>query len=147
MAEPRDLNEITAKHENDLRATRGVHGRQKRQHASSSLSVDDVSHLLERLQSLQAERSWQPIETAPKDGGDDLPPRILLLAGGDVHVGRWARDIWHHAHLLAGSQWQREWDWHCEGLALGAIQPTHWQPCPSSALTSTPASPSTETQE
>lgn len=54
MAEPRDLNAITAKHENDLRATRGVHSRQKRPHASSSLSVADVSYLLERLQSLEA---------------------------------------------------------------------------------------------
>lgn len=67
--------------------------------------------------------TWQPIETAPKDGTP-----ILLYKPNEKRMG---------AYLLAGF-WDVEW-WACAGSKLVYFSrldqreyghPTHWQPLP-----------------
>jgi hypothetical protein len=70
------------------------------------------------------ERSgWQPIATAPKDGGhqDDQHshgPYVLLCADGNVIRGRW----WQSRTRIDSSNFIADGGWACF--------PTHWQPLP-----------------
>jgi hypothetical protein len=67
--------------------------------------------------------TWQPIETAPKDGTNVL----LLLASGRRTVGGWEAQKYYLKPVpywrtefgyLAGVKWDRD------------NQPTHWMPLP-----------------
>lgn len=67
------------------------------------------------LQEARAERDWQPIETAPKDG------RYMLLM--------WPH--WSPRHAIIGRWFCGEWDaiWRLEG-DRDDPSPTHWMPLP-----------------
>jgi hypothetical protein len=59
---------------------------------------------------------WQPIETAPKHGGNIMLWCVDLVGGnGRVATGSW-RDSY-------GGSW---WDYHMEYM----LNPTHWMPLP-----------------
>lgn len=87
----------------------------------------EIDNLTAQLATAEKRSSWQPIETAPKDG------RLLLLHGVDVHneyrkppfIGRWAGDY----EGDVGRYWQ------CRTPGLSAeIAPTHWQYLPEPPL-------------
>jgi hypothetical protein len=66
--------------------------------------------------------TWQPIETAPRDG-----TRVLVF---------WAPSIiqisWHEVsyRVINGQEWFRRVGWMVDGLTTGEIYPTHWMPLP-----------------
>lgn len=65
--------------------------------------------------------TWQPIETAPKDGGD-----VLLF---------WPLDGLDHAafsRIKIGwwSERQSDWIWQDRAVRTYSEPPTHWQPLP-----------------
>jgi hypothetical protein len=65
--------------------------------------------------------NWQPIETAPRDGKEN----VLLFDGKTVSAGGWTTD------LDAGAEYEGQlgmfgW-WWIEG---GDCAPTHWMPLP-----------------
>lgn len=62
------------------------------------------------IRALLAERTWQPIQTAPKDGTE-----ILLYAGGSG-IG----------------QWDDMLGWWSEGNFMN--NPTHWMPLPTDPM-------------
>jgi len=72
---------------------------------------------------------WQPIETAPKDGGIDAQRVLLLFANGDVSVAYW--DL-YYAEGGRGYQGCDAWIEPVSGelLANQYNEPTHWQPLP-----------------
>jgi hypothetical protein len=59
---------------------------------------------------------WQPIETAPKDGGNVMLWCVDLVGGN----GRVATGSWHYTY---DGSW---WDYHMEYT----LNPTHWMPLP-----------------
>lgn len=59
--------------------------------------------------------TWQPIETAPKDGRDILLWGIHRLDGQRQFVGGW---------------WPAEEDWSDEDGRLIKFEPTHWAVLP-----------------
>lgn len=66
---------------------------------------------------------WQPIETAPKRGGN-----VLLWDGNRIEIGSWRKDDNERGR-------KKRWllndydDFSC-GMASTPIQPTHWMPLP-----------------
>lgn len=66
-----------------------------------------------RVTAMEAEKGWQPIETAPKDLDDKL-----LLCNGNVYIGHWG--FW-----LDRERWRVDGDYE--------IEPTHWMPLPALA--------------
>ena len=67
---------------------------------------------------------WQPIETAPKDGGD-----IILTDGNSSHVGRWCdSDLPEYPWRFLDSTYKLEDE--LNGWRAGKYGPTHWQPLP-----------------
>lgn len=70
-----------------------------------------------------AERFWQPISTAPKDG-----TRILLCFGGyRIECGQWDDDRYA---TKPRPYWTGDWEPVCGKLWYRGNQPTHWQPLP-----------------
>jgi hypothetical protein len=74
--------------------------------------------------------TWQPIETAPRDGTDVLlyvprPSRYPELFEPPIQV------VGHLADTLRGTRWELS---HCGGwefeTELDTHQPTHWHPLP-----------------
>jgi hypothetical protein len=59
---------------------------------------------------------WQPIETAPKHGGNIMLWCVDLVGGN----GRVATGLWRDSY---GGSW---WDYHMEYM----LNPTHWMPLP-----------------
>ena len=80
--------------------------------AAVGVVLDKLSEQGQELARLRALTTWQPIETAPKDGGFFL----LHNFNGVIAVGYWLVKT-------AGSPC-----WWANGY--GAFQPTHWQPLP-----------------
>jgi hypothetical protein len=60
--------------------------------------------------------TWQPIETAPKDG-----ERIMLadVSDGYVSSGFYDQSVWNHGWVTA-----------CDRSDADTIDPTHWMPLP-----------------
>ena len=54
--------------------------------------------------------TWQPIETAPKDGAI-----VLVFIGGIMGTGFWDDEVD---------------DWELCGYLIGSAKPTHWMPLP-----------------
>lgn len=73
--------------------------------------------------------SWQPIETAPRDG------TLILLAGNAQMVsGRWREAIPERNEPFGGGWfWARAipamWEL-VDGTGMTFVSPTHWQPLP-----------------
>lgn len=79
----------------------------------ASPETDELQNLLEKM---EKDRSWQPIDTAPKDGTE-----ILLLEthyGGDMemHHAKWGGDF-HNAWIPS------------QGIGF-FDDATHWMPLP-----------------
>lgn len=94
--------------------------------------IDRVKEAEADLAQLRAERAWQPIETAPKDGSVVLvfdaswcggPPRMT--------VTRW---YWERSRSGDDANWVDRGSW------SGVTKATHWQ-----ALPSAPSAPATLT--
>jgi len=66
--------------------------------------------------------TWQPIETAPKDGSD-------VLVCSTQCVGRFAVASWD------GEEWRDMGDIGWAGMDGGGNQPTHWMPIPPAPIT------------
>ena len=66
----------------------------------------------------EAERDWQPIETAP------IMHTVLLWAWVDTETGNWrmATGYWSFGH--------EAWKWEGQVLKADEAQPTHWQHLP-----------------
>lgn len=66
--------------------------------------------------------SWQPIETAPKDGTKLLLHVLGNHGGNSIHVARWDA-------AYIGSGWGHRWIHtdHWDGVSG---KPTHWMPLP-----------------
>lgn len=64
--------------------------------------------------------SWQPIETAPKDGS-----RVLLLAGKGCWASKWVRreEVVNGVSERISEGWAHESKW-------GSPQPLFWAPIP-----------------
>lgn len=64
--------------------------------------------------------TWQPIETAPKDGA-----RILMTDGEDISIGSWDKLGWDNEQLQYGGD---------GGSAYPTFwidpSPSHWMPLP-----------------
>jgi len=76
-----------------------------------------IAELEERIRTLEAEREWQPIETAPCDG-----KLVLTFAIVDSATGNWNMKI----SCRWGDDKRDGWlNWH------GTSGPTHWMPLPS----------------
>lgn len=95
------------------------------QSAQKDGSLDDRANARAALKSayraaLATAQTWQPIETAPKDG------KILLLMGDTIHIGYWSdekyaarpKPYWATVASWFGVTWMRN------------NQPTHWMPLP-----------------
>jgi hypothetical protein len=72
----------------------------------------------------EAERAWQPIETAPKDG-------TWVLLGGGVWGDDWADD----APRVMSARYEKNVGWLVCAAEAGYslfpyVAPTHWQPLP-----------------
>jgi hypothetical protein len=85
--------------------------------------TDELEALVHGVQPVSA--SWQPIETAPKDGTN-----VLLFDGKAVGYGGWmsAEDQGaepEEAHLIAVGWWS---------VDLSDNSPTHWMPLPPAPL-------------
>jgi hypothetical protein len=63
--------------------------------------------------------SWQPIDTAPKDGTE-----ILLLTGHGMKIGAWYDDF----YSKKPKPYWTWWDY--SKIIMRRNQPTHWQPLP-----------------
>ena len=63
--------------------------------------------------------SWQPIETAPRDGSDVL----ALFSGGNVSFVRWVFN-----HRTKTTFWNDASEWDC--YEYENTPPTHWMPLP-----------------
>ena len=63
--------------------------------------------------------TWQPIETAPKDGTG-------LLTYPHYIVTHWSVD---ECRMSSGAGWAGKWNEHTDTFAV--ITPTHWVPLPS----------------
>ncbi len=74
----------------------------------------DPLRLLATITALKAERVWQPIETAPRDGS-----RFLAFQRGD---GDQRFECWWQDDFGIWSGWMDDWD--------GEPEPTHWMPLP-----------------
>lgn len=89
------------------------------------LRADDVraAHAMDdardRIEALMAERQWQPIETAPKDGTDII---VLLthMERPRAWTGRWHKGLkrWSIDHGMQRYQ------------PAEMAYPTHWMPLP-----------------
>ena len=79
--------------------------------APYSTAVRLLKEADERIAELEAERQWQPISTAPKDGTEML----LMDELEQIFLGYWrlSKDCWD-----------------CDGESPGNIEPTHWIPLP-----------------
>jgi hypothetical protein len=65
--------------------------------------------------------SWQPIETAPRDGTRILVYDPSESEGGPVLAAYWSDSVW----------WQDAWMvWDCRSDGW-QVSPTHWMPLPS----------------
>ena len=68
--------------------------------------------------------SWQPIETAPKDG------TLVILYGGyfGVSLGSWREDDYLAER---GEMWlDNSYDEYSTGFASWPLEPSHWMPLP-----------------
>lgn len=74
-----------------------------------------VDQLRGQVAALEAEREWQPIETAPKDGTWQV---VARLNQDNVTPTWWERASW----IEKRSQWSS---------SGGVCKPTHWMPLPS----------------
>lgn len=87
-----------------------------------ALILDGLDALKAHIAELEAERGWQPIETAPKDGA-----RVLLAKFG------WAEDMEgnneYRLFFSVSGSWWTERDYWTDGLEK-LIPPTHWMPLP-----------------
>lgn len=74
----------------------------------------------------QPAMSWQPIETAPKDGTD-----ILIYSKGNMAVVWWARE-WDGEEIPESEQAWYVWDGKdaLYGARRDLQNPTHWMPLP-----------------
>jgi len=98
-------------------------------HAENEIAIrgERIAQLEERIRTLEAEREWQPIETAPKDG-----TQIILAeldGGGEVKhidVGCWDLiDEGWESDIRPYHGWtSNSWPFNDEG-------PNHWIPLPS----------------
>lgn len=81
----------------------------------------DIPFLLAEVRRLLAEREWQPIETAPKDGTAVLLHIAHPLPEApNMVIGRWG------IYTLPSGRRDTGWFWY--GSVAGA--PIHWQPLP-----------------
>lgn len=86
-------------------------------------TIKEIHKLMVKSLSLPAEggarEGWQPIETAPKDGADDIDVWFVL---SPTHGARWAGVRWSPEHSVwsGGPPSQREGGWTA----------THWMPRP-----------------
>ena len=72
---------------------------------------------------------WQPIETAPRDGGEIL--LFEMTATGPMYrVGYWET----HGTHIEDKRIVEGWSPADDGY-LGCIEPTHWQPLPTTPST------------
>ena len=116
-------------------------------HSGNSVACDELSDAMQtiyatltELTELRAAMTWQPIETAPKDG-----TKILLSKfgyhndAGDEPVGteEWSRRVWDNTRrkfslwwCVAG-HWSVQWNnWNDGVEPSGLAGPTHWMPLP-----------------
>ncbi len=82
----------------------------------SLIGVEDITRVIpmepaSRIAELDAERQWQPISTALKDGTEML----LMDELEQIFLGYWRLS---------------EDCWDCDGESPGNIEPTHWIPLP-----------------
>jgi len=78
---------------------------------------------------LGSEGAWQPIETAPKTGGQE----VLLWDGDDVSVAYYSIVGWTGVAAGAVAFWEER-----RGSVPDAIhvEPTHWMPLPKPPVSS-----------
>lgn len=78
------------------------------------LDLVDVANALDAAIALMRGQSWQPIETAPKDG-----IAILGYSDGAMATVRWCA-LGNYWELVVVGGWAEDDEW----------EPTHWQPLP-----------------
>ena len=102
-------------------------------------AADAIDRLLQEVEALKADREWQPIETAPKDGTAILiyqpngkrehhMPREALRDGEFSYTIMDKRLQWYDDGRFAIGYWRPWGGWGNRNSAF--VECTHWQPLP-----------------
>lgn len=87
--------------------------------------IDAMLGGIEEIERLRAERAWQPISTAPKDGTKILAHcQPCHIDGGPMSFD-YVNVVWWRSEKFKDSQWK----WR-HALNDSAAEPTHWMPLP-----------------
>jgi hypothetical protein len=90
-----------------------------------------------RVEELKAREQWQPIETAPKDGGCLLLyGELAVMFAGEIN--HWIDGCWrgYYCNVLG---WR-------ETGTINRIKPTHWRPIPESPHTPSSVQPTEQAE-
>lgn len=101
----------------------------QRQAIMAEAMVGTLRSVSESAERRGAEKQWQPIETAPKDGTKILGfaphPHITANDPSFRAVIMW----WRKAYAKGGKR-ESEWPWRSVENDSAAGHPTHWMPLP-----------------
>ena len=91
--------------------------------------------------------TWQPIETAPRDGKVFLAARFMPEEDADYEVGSYAPRIWDRYEVVSDGLFKKVSDIVCEWDGFNNVhRMTHWMPVPSAPEIQQTVTKETETE-